>query len=1071
MSAVDEDWKKGPLAWMVFNRVTPNLLMIFLLLGGLMMSSKITKEVFPPFDLDIVRINIAYPGSSPEEVEQGIILAVEEGIHGIVGVKKVTATAGEGYARINAELLADVDRQNVLQEIKQEVDRITTFPDDAEEPMVSLVSHRRQVLKINLYGNVSEHDLREVAEQTRDRLLQDKYITQVDIVGGRDHEILVEIPLMNLRAYGLTLAEVAGIISRSSVEIPGGKLNTESGEILLRIKNRRDWADEFSRMPIITTPQGAVVFLEDIGEVSDVFEETKRIATFNGKPSIQVSVFRVGQQTPVEISKTARSVMSEIEVDLPPGISWAINSDRSIIYQQRLELLLKNASIGLVLVLLLLGLFLNFKLAFWVTMGIPISFFGGLLVLPSLDVSINMISMFAFIVSLGIVVDDAIIAGENIYEYRQRGMDYIKAAVQGARDVAVPISFSILTNIVAFMPLYFVPGVMGKIWRVIPVVVVTVFIISWLESLLILPAHLAHTKNGTGNPLSAFLTRWQHKFAAQVVHFIKSVYGPILSLSLNNRWLTIALSLSLLMVTLGYVKSGRIGMILMPRVESDRAVVTATLPYGSSLGKVEEVRNRLTEAMERVAAAHGGPLLLDGIFALVNENEVEISAYLTPPDERPLTTRDVTIFWRKETGPIPGLQSLKFESDRGGPGRGASISVELTHRNVKILDRASQELATRLGEFPNVKDVDDGYTPGKEQLDFIITMEGESLGLTASEVARQVRNGFQGIIALRQQRGRDEVTVRVRFPESERISEGDIESMMIATPRGGFVPLFQVAQVDRGRAYTSISRRDGRRTVRITGNVEPIGQTSRILTNMNDYILPDLTRDYPGLDYSYEGRLADRKESMKSLLTNFYLSLLLIYFILAIPFKSYIQPIIIMLAIPFGMIGAVGGHIIMGYNLSLMSMMGMVALSGVVVNDSLVLIDYSNKQRRKGATPFDAILAAGQRRFRPIILTTFTTFGGLAPMIFETSRQARFLIPMGLALGFGILFATVINLLIVPSFYLIIEDVRILFSWGKKKEKLKQQLTPVNGKKAGLSALVVTLSFLFENTLQISCFL
>ncbi len=1039
MKTAEKDWKRGPLAWMVFNRVTPNLLMIFLLLGGVLMSQKITKEVFPPFDLDIVRITVMYPGSSPEEVEQGIILAVEENIQGVEGVKQVTATAGEGYARISAELLGDADRQYVLQEIKQEVDRITTFPDDAEEPTVSLVSHRRQVLKINLYGNVSEHDLREVAEQTRDRLLQNSYITQVDIVGGRDHEILVEVPLMNLRAYGLTLAEVAETISRSSVEIPGGKLDTEAGEILLRVKNRRDWADEFARIPIITTPEGSIVLLEDIAAVRDTFEDSKRIATYNSKSSIQVSVFRVGDQTPIEISQTARAVISEIEVDFPPAISWAINSDRSIVYQQRLELLLKNASIGLILVLLLLGLFLNFKLAFWVTMGIPISFLGGLLVLPSLDVSINMVSMFAFIISLGIVVDDAIIAGENIYEYRQRGMDYVKAAVQGARDVALPISFSILTNVVAFMPLYFVPGVMGKIWRVIPIVVVTVFVISWLESLFILPAHLAHTKNGSGNPVSAFLTRWQHKFAAQVIRFIKEVYGPVLSFCLSHRWLTIALSFSLLMVTIGYVKSGRIGMILMPRVESDRAVVTAILPYGSSLARVEEVRDRLIKAMERVAAAKGGDSLLDGIFSLVDDNEVEISAYLKPPDKRPLTTREVILAWRNETGPLSGLQSLKFESDRGGPGRGASISVELTHRNVDVLDRASEELARRLSEFPNVKDVDDGYTPGKEQLDFNVTMEGESLGLTASEVARQVRHGFQGVIALRQQRGRDEVTVRVRFPEQERISEGDIESMMIATPAGGFVPLFQVAQVDRGRAYTSISRRDGRRTVRITGNVDPIGQTSRILTSMNTTILPELIRDFPGLDYGYEGRQADRKESMKSLQTNFYLSLLLIYFLLAIPFRSYLQPCIVMLAIPFGMIGAVGGHMLMGYNLSLMSMMGMVALSGVVVNDSLVLVDYSNKQRRKGATPFEAIFAAGQRRFRPIILTTFTTFGGLAPMIFETSRQARFLIPMALALGFGILFATVINLLIVPSFYLILEDLRQLFFWGKKKEIEKGQ--------------------------------
>ncbi len=1037
MSVVEKDWKKGPLAWMVFNRVTPNLLMLFLLLGGFFMSFKIKQEVFPAFDLDVVRITVAYPGSSPEEVEQGIVLAVEEGIQGIEGIKKITATAGEGYATVNAELHGDADKQKAYQDVKQEIDRILTFPDDAEEPVVSLVTHRRQVLKINLFGNVSDHSLREVAEQTRERLLQNKYITQVDIVGGRDHEIVVEVPLENLRSFGLTLAEIADIINRSSVEIPGGKLETEAGEILLRIKNRREWADEFARIPVIATPEGTVVYLEDIAEVRDDFEDTKKVARYNGQSSIQVSVYRVGTQTPIEISRTARAVIDDIEVDFPPGVSWSINSDRSIVYQQRLHLLLKNALIGLLLVLLLLGLFLNFKLAFWVTMGIPISFLGGLMILPMAGVSINMVSMFAFIVSLGIVVDDAIIAGENIYEYRQRGMGYIEAAVQGARDVAIPISFSICTNIVAFLPLYFVPGVMGKIWRVIPLVVVTVFIISWLESLFILPAHLAHSKNGTGNPVSAFITRWQKKFAAQVIRFIKGVYAPLLRNCLSGRWITAALAFSLLLMTIGYVKSGRIGMILMPRVESDRAVVTAKLPYGTSREKVEEVRDILSGAMEKVATSYGGDALLEGVFALINENSVEVSAYLTPPGKRPLTTRDVTRLWRKETGPLLGLQSLKFESDKGGPGRGASISVELTHRDVDILDRASEELAVSLQQFPNVKDVDDGYTPGKEQLDFIISIEGESLGLNASEVARQVRNGYQGVIALRQQRGRDEVTIRVRFPEKERVSEGDIESMMIALPSGKFIPLFQVARVERGRAYTSITRREGSRTVRVTGNVEPIGETSRVLSVMNSTILPRLMRDFPGLNYSYEGRQANRKESLETLFTGFAFSLLLIYFLLAIPFRSYGQPFIIMLAIPFGMIGAVGGHLLMGYNLSLMSMMGMVALSGVVVNDSLVLVDYTNKQRKKGATSFEAIYAAGQRRFRPIVLTTLTTFGGLAPMIFETSRQARFMIPMALALGYGILFATVINLLLVPCFYLMLEDLKKVLPWGKNRSHHK----------------------------------
>lgn len=1027
MATTTKGWQRGPLAWMVNNRVTPNLLMMILLLGGFFMSKTIKQEVFPAFDLDVVRIQVSYPGSSPAEVEQGIVLAVEDAIHGMEGVKEITSTASEGSALISAELLLDADPQKVLQDIKQEVDRISTFPDDAEEPVVSIASHRARVLTINLFGEASEKSLRELAEQTRDQLLQDKNISQVDIVGGRDHEIIIEIPLENLQAYGLTLAQVASKINQTSIEIPGGKIETEGGEILLRVRDRHDWANEFARIPIVTTTEGTSIYLEDIAEVRDDFEEAKRVASYNNLPCIQVSVLRVGKQTPIEVSAAARAVITEMEGSFPPGISWAINSDRSIVYQQRLELLLKNACIGLTLVLLVLGLFLDFKLAFWVTMGIPISFLGGLLFLPFVGVSINMISMFAFIVSLGIVVDDAIIAGENIYEYRQRGMDFVKAAILGAKDVSVPIAFSILTNIVAFMPLYFVPGVMGKIWKVIPMVVVTVFLISWVEAMLILPAHLAHSSPSSGNRLTSRLTTWQQLFARRVLWFIDAHYGPLLKKCLQYRGLTVAIGFALLFVTIGYVKSGRIGLILMPRVESDRAVATATLPYGTPYSKMKEAQTSLITSMEMVAKENGGESLLEGIFSLVDGNSVEITAYLTAPEIRPHTTKEVTQLWRKATPPIVGAQSLRFESDRGGPGRGSSLSLELSHRDVDVLDQARASLADELAQFANVKDIDDGFTPGKEQLSFKITPEGESLGLTATEVARQVRNSFQGVIALRQQRGRDEVTVRVQFPKNQRHSESNIESMLISTPGGLFVPLHQITDVERGRAYTSISRKDGRRTVKVSGNVEPIGETSIVLATVNSTILPQIARDYPGLSYGYAGRQASRKESTSSLFTGFIFSLVLIYFLLAVPFRSYTQPFVVMLAIPFGIIGAIGGHLLMGYNLSLMSMMGMVALSGVVVNDSLVLVDFANKMRLRGTKPIKAIFLAGKRRFRPIILTTLTTFGGLAPMIFETSRQARFLIPMALALGFGILFATVINLLLVPCFYMLLEDAKTFF--------------------------------------------
>jgi multidrug efflux pump subunit AcrB len=667
-------------------------------------------------------------------------------------------------------------------------------------------------------------------------------------------------------------------------------------------------------------------------------------------------------------------------------------------------------------------------------MGIPTAFLGSLLVLPLVGVSINMISMFAFIVALGIVVDDAIVAGENIYEYQQQGMGFARAAVLGARDVAIPITFSILTNVVAFLPLSFIPGTMGKIWKVVPLVVITVFLISWVESLLILPGHLAHLKRRSAGGSTSLFHRWRQGFTDQVARFINRVYGPFLDLCIRWRALTVALCLTLLILVLSYALSGRIGMILMPRVESDQAEVTAVLPVGSPMDKVAAVQEKLSAAMNAVAAENGGDQLLKGIFSKIDENQVEMRAYLTDVGVRPLNTFDVTRLWREKLGPIVGLESLLFESDGGGPGSGAALTIELSHTDIDVLDQASADLAEGLAGFSNVKDIDDGYTPGKQQLDFSIKPEGQSLGLSSADVARQVRNAFSGAEALSQQRGRNEVTVRVRLPENQRTSEYHVEHLMIQTPDGIFVPLAEIARVERGRAYTSISRRDARRTVTVSANVEPMGETGQVQATLNSSFLPELASKYPGLAYGYQGRQADMKESMQSLIGGFALSMLAIYFLLAIPFRSYSQPLIVMIAIPFGIVGAVLGHLLMGYNLSLMSMMGIVALAGVVVNDSLVRIDFANRQRRDGAGPAEAIRTAGLRRFRPIVLTTLTTFGGLAPMIFETSRQARFMIPMALSLGFGILFATVITLVLVPCLYLLIEDVHQWMGHGPVPE-------------------------------------
>ncbi|MBU3981259.1 MAG: efflux RND transporter permease subunit, partial [Proteobacteria bacterium] len=1014
--------KKGPVAWMAGHSVAANLLMLVLLVGGIIMAYNIKQEVFPYFEMDMVNITVPYPGASPQEVEEGILLAIEEAVVGLEGVEEIRSTAREGSGTVTVEMIEGENLQKLAQDIRNEVDRITSFPEDIEEPMIAIVSRKRYVVSLALYGDQSELVLREYADYIRDRLLQEPDITQVEVVSARNHEIDVEIPQNTLRAYSLTLDDVAQRIRRASVELPGGAIRTPSGDILVRMKERRDFGPEFAQIPIITTNDGTGILLEDIATVKDGFEETTVSSSYNGKQAVMLDVYRVGDQTPISVSDAVRRVVEEVNVALPQGLCVDLRNDRSDIYRQRLGLLTKNGFIGLALVFILLALFLEPRLAFWVSLGIPVSFLGSLFLLNISDVSINMISMFAFIVTLGIVVDDAIIVGENIYYHQQQGKTWFKASVTGTREIAVPITFAVLTNMVAFVPMFFVPGVMGKVFKQMPLVVISVFAISLIECFFILPAHIGHKRPDVPSGFFGWIFRAQQSFGRAFIGFVNKRYGPFLHKTIRWRYLTMATGITIILITIGYIKSERMGFELFPKIESDYAKVTAVLPFGTAFEKAQQVEKKLIQAAQEVTSQNGDKELVEGIFSSIQDNTIEIRAYLTPPDVRPLPTADVTRRWREQVGVIPGLEYIKFESDAGGPGSGAALSVELRHQKMDLLERASSDMAEALSFYPNAKDIDDGFSPGKQQIDFKIKPEARSLGLEANEVARQVRHAFYGAEALRQQRGRNEVKVLVRFPRQERISEYSLEEMVLRTPKGTEILLRDAVYISRGRSYTDINRRNGQRIVTVTADVSPRSQAGQILNSIKAEILPELQQKYPGLAYSFEGHQADQKESMQSLSKGLLMAMIVIYAMLAVPLNSYIQPLIIMIAIPFGIVGAVIGHLIMGYSLSILSMFGVVALSGVVVNDSLVLIDFANRRRRAGMTPLEAIHASGIHRFRPIILTTLTTFGGLAPMIFETSRQARFLIPMALSLGFGVVFATLITLILVPSFYMIIED-------------------------------------------------
>lgn len=1142
--------RSGPvgslIGWLVSHRVAPNLIMLALIVGGLYMSTRITQEVFPEFEQDTIHVSVAYPGATPEQIEQGVVLPVEEAVRGVEGIARVRSTAHIGSGNVTLELVEGADLQRTAEEVERAVNGIATFADGAEDPNVDFSGWRREVLDVLVYGEAPDHTLRAAAEMVRDRIARLPGVTQAAVNGVRTHEIHIEIDDARLREYGLTLGEVGEAVANNSRDVSGGNVRTSSGGILLNIDARRTQAQALRDIVIQGSADGELVRLADIAKVDEAFSEmVGGHAEFNGRPAIGVNIFRVGDETPIGVSRAVREALPDIRADLPSVLDLSVHHDRSETYHERLDLLLTNGALGLLLVLVTLSLFLELKLAFWVTAGIPTAFLGAFLLLPGMGVSINMISLFAFIIALGIVVDDAIVAGENIYEYRSRGMGLVQSAVQGARDIAGPIFFSVLTNIVAFLPLALIPGHFGQLWAVIPAVVAAVFAISLIEALVILPTHLAYTHGRAGGrtpeetppgadrrrgdpatgslrgftPMSgdgldrvaplAMTSRWgsslgeaeagqlvgsewarqsgdrgpgrgqspdphafepaspdstagvspcaheradgggpnrstaslrpgygplallhgaQVRCAAGLTWFAHSVYGPALATAMRWRYVTLAACLAALVIALAYPMSGKMGFNLMPSISSDSVAVTAAVPPGTPEEELESVRARLTQAAQQVIDASGGEALSEGVFSTASDTEARVTTYLTSADDRPITSAEFVSRWREAVGTIDGLAWMRFDSDQGGPGGGPSLTVGLSHPDVQTLKRASEVLAERLSGLEHVDDVDDGFSEGKPQWNIRVNEAGSALGLNAAMIGNQLRAGMFGTEAFRLLRGSNEVTVRVQLPESERSSRTDVSSFMLRTPEGHYVPLEEVATIERGEALTWISRRDGRRMGQVTANVTPPAQTNRVLATVRDELLPQMKRDFPQLSHSFEGQ----QETMRNAIDSFYktvsLALLGIYALLALPFRSYVQPVIVMAAIPFGIVGAILGHLVMGYGLSLISVMGIIALGGVVVNGSLVMIDYANGRIRAGASVWEAAHAAGVRRFRPIFLTTVTTFGGLAPMIFEASVQAQFMIPMALSLGFGILFSSAILLFFVPCLYLALEDVKRLFS-------------------------------------------
>jgi multidrug efflux pump subunit AcrB len=1040
----DKVRKEGAIGYMARNSIATNLLMLILLGGGIFTMFTIQKEVFPEFQLDFVDVSVAYPGASPAEVEQGVLQPVEEAVRSVQGIKEIVSEAGEGSGQISIELVAGSERMKAFQDIDQAINRIRTFPDDIERPEVSLRSRQRDVIQIGLYGDADIWTLRVLAERLRTLLLNNPSITQVELNNVPDYETRIEITRNNLQKYNLTLGQVADIIRQSSNDVPAGAVQTQSGEILLRMKERKQWADEYGNITIVSAPSGAKVSLKDIATITDGFEETGFHGQFNQQNYVELRIFRIGDQSPLEIEDAVLGILEDYQ--LPPGIKYRTDSNRAADYRERLSLLTENGVLAIIIVLLILTLFLEYRLAFWVMMGMTVSFIGGMIFLPLIGISVNMISMFGFLVVLGIVVDDAIVVGENVYEYRKKGLSPIKAAIAGTKDVSRPVIFSITTTIIAFVPLLFMPGETGKFWQPLPAVVIVILAVSLLEALFILPSHLAHLKKDPSkNKWVQKLEKWQGSFANSFNRFVDKRYRPLLDKCLKHRYITLSSAVALLLIVGGYGYSGHMGMIMMPEVAANEIEAGVRLPVGTTPDQAAKVAHDISDATQRMFEEHNLYEVAEGIKTNVRgQNFIDVEIVMLPPDQRDITAGEVIALWRDNIGDIEGVDQITFEAERGPGGARQAISIDLSHSDINVLEKASAAFVERMDAFSSTRDVTDNYNKGKLQYDFKLLPQGRNLGLTSNEVGRQVRNGFFGALAMRQLRGMDEIEVRVKLPLEERKDIRNLENFLVRTQDGVEVPLMDVVEVEQREAFTSINRRDGRRVVNVGMDTEPANAVGRVIAKVQEETLPQLRADFPGITWTFEGSQADMRESTSTLKAGFAIAMLLIYALLAIAFGSYVQPLIVMTAIPFGIVGAVIGHILLGYDLSLVSLMGVIALSGVVVNDSLIMIDYANKRRKEGDPIYKSIHEAGLRRFRPIILTTMTTFGGLAPIILETSSQAFYLIPMAISLGFGIVFATAIILVIVPCLYLILEDARLAIQKGKTVEKVDVSETAVS---------------------------
>lgn len=1035
---------KRIIGWFVSNPVAANLLMMILIVGGLISVFQIRQEEFPRIELNTVSVSVPYLGAAPEEVENGVILRIEEAVEGIQGIYRMTSTASEGNGSVLLELETNANRIQTANEIKSRIDAISTFPVETERPVVSLLTMIYDGLEIVISGDADERTLKELGLQMREEIAAIEGISNVELAYVRPDEVSIEVSERTLRRMGLTFDQVANAVRRTSLDMPGGSIKSGAGEILLRTQGQAYTGEDFRDIVVLSREDGTRVYLDEIATIVDGFQEGDTLSRFDGKPAAIVRINQVGDEDVVEISDNVRAYVEEARGRMPDGIDLTIWRDESESLQARIDILLGSAATGLVLVLLLLTLPLQFRLAMWVAAGIPIAMLGTFAVFGPLGITISTLSVFAFILVLGIVVDDAIVVGERVYAHEQQGKDRLNAAIEGTSEVAVPVIFGVLTTIAAFTPLLIASGSIGQLLSIVGYVVVICLFFSIVESQLILPAHLAHRRRSSPtDEINVFHTAWrrlQRRIANGIEHFAHNTFGPALDRVIESRYTALALAFSVLLVALGLVVSDRIEVQFMPPIEGDSIVARVEMPEGVHVEQTARAARQIEDAAlqlkaELDAAYPNRPSLIEHVFTSVGQtlgggfmagpqsHMAELVLSILPLGERGnVSVTDMADRWRELTGPVYDTVSLTFATT--GLTVGDAISIRLQGRNVEDLANAAAELRAELARFDGVQDITDSFRSGKQEAKLSLRPEGRQLGLTLNDLARQARQAFYGEEVQRVQRGVEDMRVMVRYPEAERRSLGDLEDMRIRAADGTKIPFAAVAEIELGRGYSTITRVDRQRVVTVSADVDrDVVTPEAVLRTLEAVALPGILSGYRGIGYSLTGEQEESAESFAGLFNFIPVALLMIYALLAIPLRSYVQPLVIMSIIPFGALGAIIGHVIMGWSIVFTSIVGLIAMAGVIINSSLVLVDYINRQRRMGVDVRVAVQRAGIVRLRPILITSSTTFAGLMPLMLNNNPATSFFVPMAITLAWGVLFATGITLFLVPCLYLIVEDL------------------------------------------------